>query len=259
MIPRIIHQIWIQGCDMIPDTFRTYAEVWKKKKGFRYYCWSDESILLLIQESFEPEMATEIRRAYLTFDLPQHRSDLGRYIVLYVHGGIYMDMDFEAGEKDLDTLIDKNKIITADGGRRHPITLYFIKTLPQCFIGSVPQHPMFLDLIQHVRGVYKKRWTDWMNVLYIERTTGGMMYNHFLQKYKEDVFIIPAVDVFICKSIHDCTICPSQVALSHYSGSWNRLLYVYRWILYYKFVLILLFFFFLFFFLYVYSSKEMSR
>ena len=30
-----------------------------------------------------------------------------------------MDMDFEAGEKDLDTLIDKNKIITADGGRRH--------------------------------------------------------------------------------------------------------------------------------------------
>jgi mannosyltransferase OCH1-like enzyme len=81
MIPKIIHQIWTQGCDKIPEKYKSYINGWKslEKDGYLYKCWDDESIERLI-EVFDKSLIN----IYKYFDLPQQRSDLGRYIIIYI-------------------------------------------------------------------------------------------------------------------------------------------------------------------------------
>jgi hypothetical protein len=239
MIPKIIHQIWTQGCDKIPEKYKKYTDGWKSKEseGYQYMCWSDETLINLI-EKYDPSLA----EAYKYFELPQQRSDLGRYFLLYIYGGFYIDMDIEPGDQSLDILTDKNKIATSLGG---------FSGVRQSFIGSCPEHPLFKSLIEHIKKSFKRKWYEYIEVLYVERTTGGMIYKTLLDGNRSDVYEIPNNIVYYCDSIDDCVVSKNMCAMMHFEKSWNIFLYIQRFIVYYKYMM----FFTILFLVYLISGK----
>lgn len=236
-IPKIIHQIWTQGCNKIPEKYKNYTDGWKAKEaeGYQYMCWSDESLIDLIKK-YDPSLV----EVYTYFELPQQRSDLGRYLLLYIYGGFYIDMDIEAGEKSLDILFYKNKIVTPLGENG----------VSQCFIGSVSRHPLFKNIIDHIQKSYKRKWYEYLDVLYVRRTTGGI-YKTLIDKNRSDVYEIPINILYICTSIDDCFMSKNMCGIVHYEKSWNIFLYIQRFIIYYKYMML----FTLIFLLYIISGK----
>lgn len=225
MIPKIIHQIWIQGCNKLPEKHKKYSDKWKQQKGYQYICWNDITIKNLIIKHDK-----ELLKIYNYFDLLQQKSDLARYLILYIYGGIYIDMDIEPGNLSIDKLLELNKdMIFAKGGSTEA---------SQNFILTKKENIFFYDLINHIKKNYKKQFYDLFVVLYVNRSTGGLIFQSLLNKYKNDYVIIPDNLVYRCESIDDCKIEKDLVALLHFEKSWNIYLYILRFIEYYKKVIL---------------------
>jgi mannosyltransferase OCH1-like enzyme len=237
MIPKIIHQIWTQGCDRVPEKTRRYVDKWKDvaaKTNYQYMCWSDNSIKDLLKTYDE-----SLIDIYDSFTLPQQRSDFGRYLLLYIKGGFYLDMDIEPGHESLDTLLDKNKIVTGSGGH---------SGVTQSFIGAVPSQPMFKDLIEHIRKSYRRKWYECIDVIYVERTTGGKVYAAMIERYRNDVYQIPSDLTPQCNSFdEDCSIgnekYRNSITITHFDKTWNILLVFQHFITFYRFVMTITAFF----------------
>ncbi len=90
MIPPKIHQIWLQGKKNVPPKLQVYSTKWKDfNPDFEYVLWDDEKIINEILPSF-PERYGKI---YATYPHLIQRADFGRYLILFLFGGIYVDMD----------------------------------------------------------------------------------------------------------------------------------------------------------------------
>ena len=228
-IPKIIHQIWTQGCDNIPEKYHKYTESWKSTKDYQYMCWSDESIKELLQK-YDKSLIP----VYDYFILPQQRSDFGRYLLLYLYGGFYIDIDIEKGKKEfLDNLLD-NKIVTSSGG---------YSGVSQSFIGATPFQPLFKDLMEHIRQSYKRNWYEIIDVVYVERTTGGKAYLTTLNKYRNDVYQIPHEYTPRCNSFEE--FCSNQnekytkaYTIQHFDDTWNVFLVCQHFVSFYRYVMV---------------------
>lgn len=86
-IPHIIHQIWFQGESVIPEKYRAFRKTWKDQDTFRYEFWDEERICNLMD--FFPEY----RATYISFPTMIQKIDFAKYVILYVYGGAYIDMD----------------------------------------------------------------------------------------------------------------------------------------------------------------------
>lgn len=81
-----IHQIWL-GNKRIPKHIKEYMqEIEKEHKEYNYFFWNDSNI---------PDMPKILRSVFDSLDHPAMKSDLLRVYVLYLHGGIYLDVDYK--------------------------------------------------------------------------------------------------------------------------------------------------------------------
>jgi mannosyltransferase OCH1-like enzyme len=85
MIPHVFHQIWL-GDKPLPREYEAYQRTWSKHHpGWGLQLWTEEN---LPGDLRRPE-AAELLRA------PAERADVLRLEVLWRHGGVYVDTDFE--------------------------------------------------------------------------------------------------------------------------------------------------------------------
>ena len=87
-IPKIIHQIWIgpkKRPDIWMDTFK--IDYIKKNPDYKYILWNEENIDPLFEDFPIYKQVYNLERSY------NGKSDILRYLILYVHGGIYVDAD----------------------------------------------------------------------------------------------------------------------------------------------------------------------
>lgn len=89
---RIIHQIWLESPtgiskDKYDDFSKTYKD-YAKKHNWEYYLWDDESSQEFVKKEF-PEYFDEFNN----LDSVIKKADCLRYMVLYIMGGLYVDMD----------------------------------------------------------------------------------------------------------------------------------------------------------------------
>jgi hypothetical protein len=89
MIPRIIHQLWIQGLYEMPRRYRRWAATWPElNPDWEHRIWDETSIISL--------MAGLDRRWAKVFSSQPDalgRADVARYCLLHTFGGVYADMD----------------------------------------------------------------------------------------------------------------------------------------------------------------------
>jgi hypothetical protein len=90
VIPPIIHQTW-RDADL-PETMRASADSWRlHHPAWEHRLWTDADLAALVERRF-PDFADIFRR----YPKPIMRADLGRYLVLKAHGGLYADLDADA-------------------------------------------------------------------------------------------------------------------------------------------------------------------
>jgi len=92
--PRIIHHIWANRANpALPPAARETLAAWKRhfpEGEWEYMLWSDEGIRALIRDHYPWFLGT-----FDGYPFDQQRVDAVRYFILYHHGGLYADLDFE--------------------------------------------------------------------------------------------------------------------------------------------------------------------
>jgi len=182
-IPKKIHQIFwsFTGKELndIPKfkehTLKT--EQFANHYGYEYKLWDLKECEELIVEHF-PKYIT----LWTEFRFPIQRCDFIRYLILFIHGGWYLDCDVYPIQ-DLTPLENNNQVFTT----------WHIdhKRLPyNAVMGSTHRNPLFLDIMQECeKRTYdkqsKKIYDTWKGRL-VFQTTGHFMLNSVIDK--KDVY-----------------------------------------------------------------------
>ena len=89
MIPLVQHRIWIGP--PLPDRYAEWLERWEDlHPAWEHRLWTEDNLPTLRNQDLY-DRAEEIT----TRSPNQFRADVVRYELLYEHGGVYLDMDFE--------------------------------------------------------------------------------------------------------------------------------------------------------------------
>ncbi|OYU27250.1 MAG: hypothetical protein CFE41_11650 [Burkholderiales bacterium PBB2] len=87
LIPRVFHQIWINNQNPdLPAEYAAYRDSWLRlHPGWGYKLWNLDNL------DFEPQSKAQLASATSYAQM----ADILRYEILYRHGGVYLDTDFE--------------------------------------------------------------------------------------------------------------------------------------------------------------------
>ncbi len=135
-IPRIVHQTAKSRC--VTPAFAEITSQWKLA-NHSYYFHDDEAINRLFRMNFPefPHMQLVLRHCVKN---PTIKADLWRYLVLWVYGGIYADLDTAPAKFNASTIQD-------DDDGLFVVEQYHI--LSQWFMALSPNHPLMYYAIQH--------------------------------------------------------------------------------------------------------------
>lgn len=240
-IPKIIHQIWFQGQNRIPEHLIDYQKSWiEKNKDYNYMFWDETSIKNLI----DTLDVYWIKRTYNDLSLMIQKIDFAKYIILYYIGGIYIDMDMKC-LKPLDTLLnlpvikDKKVILsnlTYDFVQRIVFLLsgnFNIKNLVNNgVIMCEAKHEIMLNTMKYV---YKNRnnfFKNKSNFLYIFYSTGPLVLSNALIDYtNENLYKSNEIEILHQSYFegcdlgqikeNNCVIPEKAIGMHYYEGSWN--------------------------------------
>lgn len=174
-IPKIIHQIWYQGENNIPKDYPNYSQTWKKyNPEFEYILWDQEKIENLIKTNFP-----QFLEKHNSFPQLMQKIDSAKSMILYTHGGVYVDIDSEC-TKNISDLINKNEIVLAKCDINIFIRMFMYKTTNEIiqagFMATVKNHPFWkycvhLMLKEDINKGMFETHEQW-----IHRITGPGMY-----------------------------------------------------------------------------------
>jgi mannosyltransferase OCH1-like enzyme len=101
MYEKIVHQIWLQGIDNVPTKFnKNIKSIKDYNPNYKYIFWDEISIINLMKQN------NDYLKTYYKFIFMHQKIDFAKYVILYLFGGIYIDIDVEC-IKPLDQLTGK--------------------------------------------------------------------------------------------------------------------------------------------------------
>lgn len=184
-----------------------------------YKLWDDEDIKNLAKKEF-PELLD------IWKDLQGiQRADIGRYIILYVEGGMYADTDIIFKNNFFDNMdIDKNKIYFAPSVRLFP----WSKNTMTNYLIYAPQERLefFNELVKEcIKRVKEFKNTYYLD--YVPYTTGRAVVTDTADKYQNiDVFDETKILNRLCSNteITDSNICyhEGSTIRNEQDGSWRN-------------------------------------
>lgn len=185
-IPKIIHQIWIQGYDNLPDDMKIkHCIIKQHNPNYQIIFWDNDNILHLLKKYNELyQFYQKIPSFTGNTKIYPSMSDVARLVILYEYGGFYIDTDYYC-PLSLDKIYnDDDEIVMVN-------TMYYIiKYIPikihsyllggkygTLFMGMIKKHPMFKKLFPEL-------------ILQTNRNKIGIFLDNFLQRNNYRVTII---------------------------------------------------------------------
>jgi hypothetical protein len=194
VVPKIIHQIWV-GPDPLPDEFAAYVETWKRHHpGWDHRLWTEESIPTDLRR---PEALDRIRH-------PAERADILRLELLWRHGGVYVDADFEC-RRSMEPYIGDAEFFTAYLKPKNIVKAR--EKVNNAFIGSIPGHPL-LD-----RALDELRPQEWYG---FDKSASGSAFFNALVKQFPDVQILDAELIYPNSPGQE----EAAISIHHFYRSW---------------------------------------
>ena len=142
-IPKHIFQTW--STKNISDKFKEITNTWMTNNPtYSYSLFDDADCEEFIKKNFDEK----VYHAYLRIIPGAFKADLWRYCILYILGGVYVDTDticYGSIDGILDETIEFMTPIDLNN------CIYYGKyNLFNCFIASIPNHPILLDCINRI-------------------------------------------------------------------------------------------------------------
>lgn len=111
-IPKIIHQMWLDENDYffrgLPKKYEKlgYVRSWKEKNPeFEYKLWNYQDVFQLMSGIGLQKLLT----FWLQLDEWIEKCDFARYLIMYLEGGVYVDLDFEC-LKNITPLLQNRRL-----------------------------------------------------------------------------------------------------------------------------------------------------
>lgn len=202
MIPKLVMQTW--KTKTIPKEWQEgYESVNNTMPAYKHVLMTDEDNLLFVEKYF-PDFLTTFK----SYKYGIQRADAIRYMWLYIHGGIYLDLDYKV-LKSLEPLVADCEI-TIGEDRRGSFFPY-----ANMLMASVPKHPFWLECIDLMKKRSKNNYI--IRSVDVLMKTGPGIVNHIAKHWenKDGFKRIPA------KLINPCTLCEvRQKSCPQYTGSY---------------------------------------
>lgn len=133
-VPAIIHQTW-RDAETMPISWQQASNSCRAlHPNYEYHLWTDSDGRRLIEKEFPCLLAT-----FDSYPYAIQRADVIRLIVLYVYGGIYLDLDIIC-LKSLDQLRAYKFVLP----KTKPVGL------SNDFIIAQPKHPFLLQILNNL-------------------------------------------------------------------------------------------------------------
>ncbi len=182
--PKIIHQTYISE-ESIPLRWKESITKWREfhsspslseKERGEYVFWSDEDNLNFVKEYFPDFVET-----FVGYKHPIQRADAIRYMILYVYGGIYSDLD----------IIPKKNIFNhfSNGD------IFLIKSanaasnLTNCLMASRPKQNFWLEVIDEMKKC--SQLYNFGKHFKVLCTTGPLMLTRVFKKTTSNITLLP--------------------------------------------------------------------
>lgn len=170
MIPHILHQTWKSR--HVPMRFRRFVASWRQHNRLEHRFYSDGDLRRLVASHFPQYLAL-----YDGFACNLERTDFARYVMMYVEGGVYADLDMECLQP-IDCLLESEGPVIGTEPREH-IKLYRTDTLLcNAILLSPPGNPLWRELLAYIAAIYRPNG----NVVY---NTGPMALTTFRERRPE--------------------------------------------------------------------------
>lgn len=195
-IPKIIHQIWLQGENNISESNKIKINQIKKiNQDWNYMLWDEINIINLIKNN------KEYLAKYYKFIYLHQKVDFAKFIILQKYGGIYIDIDCEV-IKNLDTIFNKinnfDLVISKLSDKLDPVTnLLTCHKTKDCFNNGVIIAKPQTDILNFLINGFKDECSFFENkLLCIQNTTGPPIFNKLIDYYiinisKSKILILP--------------------------------------------------------------------
>ena len=193
-IPKIIMQTWKDR--KIPAKWRiSPISIKKMMPDWKYVLMTDEDNREFVKTHFP-----DFLRTYDKFPHGIQRADAIRYMWLYIHGGLYIDLDYEMLHP-LDKLFTGgSEIYLANSGN---IGSYLTNSI----MASKPGCKIWLKMIDAMRE--KLPWYYMGKHMEVMNSTGPIMLNYVVKKSKVSYTIMPS------RLVMPCSVCNINCDTTH--------------------------------------------
>jgi len=176
----MVHQIFFklnQDLDDI-DVFRECKSITEQKLkqfgGYKYRLWSEEDCNQLITSEYP-----QFKKLWEDFTQPIMKIDFIRYIILYHHGGIYLDIDMYP-LKDFEFFLQQSQVFVRWNNCKRKLPYIALMM-------SAKNNRLFLEIADHSQESFyekssslPKSWTGRL----VFHSTGHFMLQRVLKKKK---------------------------------------------------------------------------
>lgn len=222
MIPKIIHQIWINDTFLgkpkkeVPENWKKSIDQWKNlHPEWTHILWTDDLVIDYLK-TYHPDALI----LYKSYKYLIQRADMIRYFILYDYGGIYCDLDMYPS-KNIDNIITQNINYFVYSANSNVITNCFMASPVQSGIMKVVQENLYNNI---------QPWYSYGKHLIVLNSTGPLFLNNILLNKIDDPFIILPRKYFNPYSIvQDKVITEDKDKSNIYinyiineTGSWNE-------------------------------------
>jgi hypothetical protein len=180
---RPVHQVVRSRDELEPHERESQRLLWEHNPAMMYTLWDDASLRALVADHWPAGLAV--------WDglLGIQRADLGRYVVLWVHGGVYCDTDLYVARPFADMGLDESAIYLAPST---PDMVGWPAGLTNYMMASPAGHPFWRSVLSDsLRAL--RRWTDRSSILYVGRTTGKALLRAVARRTGTAVRALPGV------------------------------------------------------------------
>ena len=140
MIPTVIHQTWKSA--EVPGRWSASARSWSRHHpAWSHRLWSDAAARTLIARCLPRHLAS-----YDALPYGISRADFIRYAVIYLHGGVYTDLDIECLRAQ-DALCRQHDLVLVEEPASQARRLGVARLLSNAWFAACPGHPFVRALL----------------------------------------------------------------------------------------------------------------
>lgn len=191
MIPRVIHQTWRDA--HLPPAFARLARTWRDlNPGWAWRLWTDVDNREFVAREYPGLLAL-----YDAYPFPIQRVDMVRYLILQRHGGLFVDLDFEALQP-IEPFLEADAVFGCEldeNCRAHGKA----RIVSNAFMACAPQHPLLDAVVAALPGAMQDAINQGLerNAAILE-STGPFFLTRCLDAYDgaASVAVLPAETLY---------------------------------------------------------------